>query len=66
MGIWRGRSFGEGWFWQDRQEVKAADDCGLAAAAILDGLMEDWSGMACRRLQALGWDGCGAVNGMFR
>jgi hypothetical protein len=54
MGIWRGRSFGEGWFWQDRQEVKAADDCGLAAAAVLDGAIEDQSVMPCRCLQALG------------
>ena len=66
MGIWRGSGLGGRWFSQDRRELKAADDCELAAAAILDGLMEDWSGMACRRLQALGWDGCGAVNGMFR
>ena len=66
MGILRGSGFGEGWFSRDRREVKAADDCGLAAAAVLDGLMEDWSVMPCRRLPALGWDGCGAVNGMFR
>jgi hypothetical protein len=46
--------------------VKAADDCGLAAGAVLDGLIEDWPVMPCGRLQALGWDGCGAVNGMFR
>jgi len=34
--------------------VKAADNCELAAAAVLDGLIEDWSVMRCRRLQALG------------
>ena len=54
MGIWRGAGFGEGWFSEDRLELKAADDCGLAAAAVLDGLIEDWSVMPCRRLQALG------------
>ena len=51
MGIWRGSGFGEGWFSQDPREVKAADDCGLAAAGVLDGVIEDQSEMPCRRLQ---------------
>jgi hypothetical protein len=54
MGIWRGSSFGEGWFSQDRREVKAADNCGLAADAVLDGVIEDQSEMPCLRLQAAG------------
>ena len=49
-----GQRFSEGWFFEDRCERKAADDCGLGAAAVLDGLIEDWSVMPCRRLQALG------------
>jgi len=31
--------------------VKAADDCGLAATAVLDSLIEDWSVMRSGRLQ---------------
>jgi hypothetical protein len=54
MGIWRGSGFVEGWFSEDRREVKAADDCGLAAAAVLEGVIEDQSEMLCRRLQAPG------------
>jgi len=54
MGIWRGSSFGEGWFSQDRREVKAADNCGLAAAAALEGVIEDQSVMPSRRWQAPG------------
>ena len=54
MGILRGSGFGEGWSSQDRREVKAADDCGLAAAATLDGVIEDQSVMPCRRWQAPG------------
>ena len=54
MGIWRGSGFGEGWFSQDRREMKAADDCALAAAAVLDGVIEDESVMPCRRWQAPG------------
>jgi len=54
MGIWRGSGFGGECFSGDHRELKAADDCGLAAPAILDGLIEDWSVMACRRWQALG------------
>jgi len=45
----RGSGFGEGWFSQDRREAKAADDCVLAAAAVLDGVIEDQSVMPCRR-----------------
>jgi hypothetical protein len=54
MGILRGSGFSEGWSSQDRREVKAADDCGLAAAAVLDGVIEDESVMPCRRWQAPG------------
>jgi len=54
MGIWRGSGFGEGWFSQDRREMKAADDCALAAAAVLDGVIEDQPVRPCRRLQAPG------------
>ena len=54
MGTLRGSGFGEGWFSRDRREVKAADDCALAAAAVLDGVIEDQSEMLCRRLQAPG------------
>jgi hypothetical protein len=54
MGIWRGRSFGRGWFWQDRKGLKAADDGVLTAAAVLDSRIDDWSVMSCRRLTALG------------
>jgi hypothetical protein len=37
MGIWRGKSFGRGWFSEDRSGLKAADDGGgLTAAAVLD------------------------------
>jgi len=66
MGILRGSGFGEGWFSQDRREVKAVDDCGLAAAAALDGLMEDWPVVPCRRLQALGRSEGGAGDEMFQ
>ena len=34
--------------------LKAADDGGLTAAAVLDGRIDDWSVMSCRCLQALG------------
>jgi len=34
--------------------AKAAEDGGLGAAAVLDGVIEDWSVMSCRRLHALG------------
>jgi hypothetical protein len=54
MGILRGSGFGEGWFSQDRREVKAADDCALAAAAVLDGVIEDQSVWPCRRWPAPG------------
>jgi hypothetical protein len=66
MGIWCGSGFGGGWFSQDRRELKAADDRGLGVAAVLDDLIENWSVMPCRRLQALGWLGCGAGNEMFQ
>ena len=35
-------------------EEKAADDGGLTAAAVLDGRIDDWSVMSCRRLKGLG------------
>jgi hypothetical protein len=54
MGILRGSGFGEGWFSQDRREVKAANDCGLAAAAVLDGVIEEQSVRPRRRLQVPG------------
>jgi hypothetical protein len=54
MGIWRGSSFDRGGLSQDRRELKAAGDCELTAAAVLDGLIEDWSVRPFRRLQALG------------
>jgi hypothetical protein len=66
MGIWRGSGFGEGWFSQERRELKAADDRGLGVAAVLDGLIEDRSAMPCRRLQAPGRNRRAAENGMFR
>ena len=52
MGIWRGSGVGEGWFSRDRQEMKAADDCALAAAAVLDGVIEDQPTRPCRRWRA--------------
>jgi len=33
---------------------KAADDCGLTVARVLDGLIEDWSVMSWWGLKALG------------
>jgi len=66
MGIWRASGFGDGWFSQDRREVQAADDCGLAAAAVLDGVIEDQCEMPCRRLQVLGSNRRGAGNEMIR
>ena len=54
MGILRGSGFGEGWFFRDRREVKAADDCGPAAAAVVEGLIVDQTEMPGRRLQAPG------------
>ena len=43
---------------EDRCELIAADDCGLAAAAVLDGVMEgvmeNASVMRCRLLHAPG------------
>jgi hypothetical protein len=66
MGIWRAGGFGDGWFSQDRREVQAADDCGLAAAAVLDGVIEDQCEMPCRRLQVLGSNRRGAGNEMIR
>jgi hypothetical protein len=53
MGIWRVSGFGGAWFSEVRQELKAADDRELVAAAVLDGLIEDWSVMRGRRLQAV-------------
>jgi hypothetical protein len=49
-----GSGFGGGYCFEDRCELIAADDCGLAAAAVLDGVMENWSVMRCRRLHAPG------------
>jgi hypothetical protein len=43
MGIWRGSDFAGGWTSQDRRERKAAEDGGLDAVAVLDGVIEDWS-----------------------
>ena len=54
MGIWRGSGFGGRWCCQDRRELEAADDRALTAAAMLDGLMEDWFVTSCRRLQTPG------------
>jgi hypothetical protein len=39
MGIWLGRDLGEEWFSPDGCELKAADNCGLTAAAVPDGLI---------------------------
>jgi hypothetical protein len=45
MGIWRGSDFAGEWTSQDRRERKAAEDGGLDAVAVLDGVIEDWSVM---------------------
>src|SRR6201988_1770932 len=66
MGIWRAGGFGDGWFSQDRREMQAADDCGLAAAAALGGVIADQCEMPCRRLQVLGSNRRGAGNEMIR
>ena len=34
-------------------ETKAAEDGGLGGAVVLGGVIEEWSVMLCRRLQAL-------------
>jgi hypothetical protein len=34
--------------------LEAADDGGLTAAGVLDGRIDDWSVMSCRRLTVLG------------
>jgi hypothetical protein len=34
--------------------AEGPDDYGLVAAAVLDGLIEDWSVMRCQCLQVLG------------
>jgi hypothetical protein len=49
---WEG--FVGGWSAQDRWEVKAVDDCGLAAAAVVDGRIEDRLVMCGWCLKALG------------
>jgi hypothetical protein len=54
MEIRRGSGFGEGWFSQERRELKAAGDRGLGVAAVLDGRIGDRSVMPCRRVQAPG------------
>ena len=66
MGILRGSGFGEGWFSRDRREVKAADDCALAAAAVLDGVIEDQAVRRGRRWPAPGRTRRGAGNEMIR
>jgi len=53
MGIWPDSGSGRGWFCANRGERKAAEDGGLGGAAVLGGVIEDWSVMLCRRLQAL-------------
>jgi hypothetical protein len=40
MGIWLGSDLAGRWFLPDRRELKAADNCGLTAAAVPDGLIE--------------------------
>jgi len=54
MGICRSSGVAGRRFCEDCGELKAADDCGPAAAAVLDGVVEDQSEMLCRRLQAPG------------
>jgi hypothetical protein len=54
MGIWQGSGLGAGSCSEDRCELTAADDRGLAAAAVLDGVMENWSVIRCRLLHAPG------------
>ena len=53
MGIWPGSGCGRGWVCADGREQKAAEGGGLGVAAVLDGMIEDWSVVVCRRLQAL-------------
>jgi hypothetical protein len=54
MGIWLRRGVGAGWFCEDCRELKAADDCGLVAGVVFDGLIGNRSVASCRRLPTLG------------
>jgi len=55
MGIWRLSGCSRGWFCGDRRELSAGDDSGVASAAVLDGLIGDWSEMLCQCSQVPGW-----------